>query len=90
MSVRQSPVHSEGYAPDLNEAEQLEVGCDPFLISYAYANPADRCVVTFEVSSPAKSRGRRKIPDVCLGLNLRCQNLFKLIEDLDFTTDWTP
>lgn len=79
----------EGYAPDLNEAEQLTVGRDPFLIAYALVSVADRIVVSFETSAPAKQRANRKIPDVCAGFGIKCITLFDLIAALDFTTEWT-
>jgi hypothetical protein len=83
-------VTTEGYAPDLNEAELETIGRDPFLIAYGLAAPANRCVVSFEVSAPKKERANRKVPDVCSTLGVKCANLFKLIEDLDFTTNWKP
>lgn len=44
---------ANGYAPDLTDDEVDKIGHDPFLIAYALANPADRCVVTTEVSRPS-------------------------------------
>ena len=79
-----SQVVSNGYAPDLSDDEQLEVGRDPFLIAYALAPPTDRCVVTTEVSKPTKSRGRRHIPDVCRDLGITSMNTIGLINALDF------
>jgi hypothetical protein len=83
-------VTAEGYAPDLDEAEQETVGRDPFLIAYGLAAPQERCVVSFEVSAPRKVRANRKVPDVCGQLGVKCTTLFDLIEQLDFTTDWVP
>ncbi len=85
-----STVIEQGYAPDLNETELLTVGQDPFLIAYALVSIADRTVVSFETSAPAKQRANRKIPDVCAGLGIKCITLFDLIKTLDFTTNWTP
>lgn len=79
----------EGYAPDLNEAELLTVGRDPFLIAYALVSVADRTVVSFETSAPSKQRANRKVPDVCGTFGIRCITLFDLINELDFTTNWT-
>ena len=79
-----------GYANDLDEAELVKIGRDPFLISYGYAANDDRTVVSFEVSAPAKQRANRKIPDVCEGLGVKCVTLFDVIDALDFTTDWKP
>jgi hypothetical protein len=83
-------VTARGYAEDLDEAEIETIGRDPFLIAYALRERADRCVVSFEVSAPAKQRANRKIPDVCTGFQVRCITLFELITALDFTTNWRP
>ena len=80
----------EGYAPDLNEAELLTLGRDPFLIAYGLVAVADRTIVSFENSAPSKQRANRKIPDVCAGFGIQCITLFDLIEALDFTTNWAP
>ena len=58
-------VLSEGYADDLTDVEVEQIGRDPFLIAYAFVDPANRCVVTMEVSKPSKIRANRHIPDVC-------------------------
>jgi hypothetical protein len=58
-------VINKGYAPDLTDDEVLQIGRDPFLIAYALASPANRCVVTTEASAPSKQRQNRRIPDVC-------------------------
>jgi hypothetical protein len=84
-----SQVIAQGYAPDLDETELITVGKDPFLIAYGLAS-ADRTIVSFEVSAPAKHRANRKIPDVCAGFGLKCITMFELIKTLDFTTSWTP
>jgi hypothetical protein len=80
----------EGYAPDLDETELVTLGKDPFLIAYGLVSIADRTIVSFEVSAPAKQRANRKIPDVCAGFGLPCITLFELIKALDFTTNWKP
>ena len=79
-----SEVVARGYADDLDDTEIAEVGRDPFLISYAYAAEAERAVVTGEASRPGRRRGRRKVPDVCLDLGVRCLNVVELINELDF------
>ncbi|HEX8513011.1 MAG TPA: DUF4411 family protein [Allosphingosinicella sp.] len=79
----------EGYG-NLNEDEIEIVGRDPFLISYALSSPANRCVVTFEVSAPNQRRGKRKIPDVCGVFGVQSCNLYGMMDALDFTTDWRP
>jgi hypothetical protein len=83
-------VVDEGYAPDLNADELAAVNGDAFLISHALHSPADRTIVTFEVSSPAKQRANRKIPDVCGTFGIGSCTLYQLVDILDFTTDWVP
>jgi hypothetical protein len=81
-------VVTEGYAPDLTDDELIEIGQDPFLIAYALARTAERCVVTVEISSPSKKRQNRKIPDVCTGLGVHCRNPFQVYRSLGFSTAW--
>ncbi len=81
-------VVTEGYAPDLTDDELIEVGQDPFLIAYALARTADRCVVTVEVGAPGKKRQNRKIPDVCKHFGVNCQNPFQIYRSLGFSTAW--
>jgi hypothetical protein len=61
-----------GYAPDLTDDEVIQIGRDPILIAYALASPAERCVVTTEVSAPGKQRQNRRIPDVCATMGIAC------------------
>lgn len=77
-------VIEDGYAPDLTDEEIEKTGRDPFLIAYALADPANRIVVSNEISSPSKTRANRKIPDVCRGFHIRAINAFALIRELDF------
>lgn len=83
-------VTNEGYAPDLDEAEVVTIGRDPFLIAYGLASSKDRHIVSFEVSAPSKQRANRKVPDVCAQFDVNCITLFELIKVLDFTTEWKP
>ncbi|WP_284759968.1 DUF4411 family protein [Agrobacterium sp. fls2-241-TYG-188a] len=53
----------ERYAADLNDAEIIEVGRDPFLIAHALAHRSDKIVVTVEASKPSTKRANRRIPD---------------------------
>ncbi|RVP09571.1 DUF4411 family protein [Sinorhizobium meliloti] len=76
------------YALDLNEAEIIEVGRDPFLIAYALVAPEDRVVVTVEASKPSCKRANRRIPDVCNDLGVQWCNSFQMMTALDFTTGW--
>ena len=81
-------VIDNGYAPDLNDVELDKIGADPFLISYAMADPSNRVVISNEVSKPSKQRGNRKVPDVCRELGLQCHNVYYLLRELNFTTKW--
>lgn len=81
-------VVNEGYAPDLTDSEIEQMGRDPFLIAYALASPADRCVVTTEVSKPNKTRQNRHIPDVCSTMGVQCCNTFAMTRALGFKTGW--
>jgi hypothetical protein len=76
------------YAPDLTDSELLQIGSDPFLIAYALAAPADRCVVTIETSRPKAQRQNRKVPDVCRDLGVQSCGPFQLNRDLGFSTRW--
>lgn len=71
------------YAPDLTDYELAEMGRDPFLLAYGMAEP-NRTIVTKEVSSPGKSRGRRKLPDACDILDVRWLSDFKFYKEMDF------
>jgi hypothetical protein len=74
----------DGYAPDLDDSELFELGRDPFLIAYAYTARENRAVVTGEVSKPSRRRARKRVPDVCATLGVRCRDLVALINELDF------
>ncbi|MEF0944251.1 MULTISPECIES: DUF4411 family protein [Rhizobium] len=78
----------EKYATDLNDAEVIEIGRDPFLIAYAMALSDDRIVVTVEASKPSAKRANRRIPDVCKDLGVRWCNSFEMMSALNFTTGW--
>jgi hypothetical protein len=77
-----------GYGADLTDDELEEIGQDPFLIAYALADPANRCVVSVEESKPKLKRKNRRVPDVCNSVGVRCINTFKLLRELDFKTNW--
>ena len=78
-------VLTEGYGADLTEVDLEKIGNGAFLIAYALAE-RDRVVVTKEISRPKKTRGDRKIPDVCKTLNVGCIHDFELYRRLDFST----
>jgi hypothetical protein len=81
-------VVSNGYAPDLTDIELEKVGRDPFLIAYALADPANRTVVTVEVSRPSAQRANRKVPDVCQTMGALSCGPFALNKALGFSTGW--
>jgi hypothetical protein len=81
-------VVKNGYAEDLTDDELEQIGRDPFLIAYAIADIANRCVVTIEVSAPTKKRQNRKIPDICQTFGVQCCNPFELYSQLGFSTGW--
>lgn len=66
----------------------MKVGRDPFLVAYALVDPANRCIVTTEVSKPSTERANRKLPDVCGFFGVESYNTFGLTRRLDFSTDW--
>jgi hypothetical protein len=81
-------VVQEGYAVDLTDREIIELGRDPFLISYAVPSPAERCVVSTEAPKPSARRQNRKVPDVCSTFGVSCYNTFELLRQLNFRTQW--
>jgi hypothetical protein len=88
--VKAAILFGEKVNSDLADDEVVQIGRDPFLIAYALVSPADRCVVTTEVSSPRKQRQNRRIPDVCTTMGLVCCNTFSMTRALGFKTGWTP
>lgn len=76
------------YAPDLTDDELETIGRDPFLIAHALEDPANRTVITTEVSKRTLQRQNRKIPDVCADLGVTCQDTFAMLRALNFTTRW--
>ena len=77
-----------GYAPDLTDDEVEQLGRDPFLLAYGLVQPADRCIVTVEVSKPKRMRQNRHLPDVCKTLGLGCCDTFAFSRRLGFRTGW--
>ena len=71
------------YAPDLADHELEEAGRDPFLVTYGLMQE-NRTIVTKEISSPSKLRGRRKVPDACDILNIPCISDFRFYEARNF------
>jgi hypothetical protein len=81
-------VVSTGYAADLSDDEVEKIGRAPFLIAYALADPAERTVVTTEVSRPSAQRVNRKVLDVCQNLGAINCGPFALNRALGFRTGW--
>ena len=48
---------------------------DYYIVSYALAH--DHIVITHEV--PANSKKKVKIPDVCIGLGVKCMNPYEML-----------
>lgn len=76
-----------GYARHIKDDQIGTIGADSFLISYAY-NRSDQCIVTAEVSSPARKDHNRKIPDVCKTFDIKCIAPFEFNRQLQFNTSW--
>lgn len=81
-------VTEQGYGNALTDVDLEKIGRDPFLIAYALVDAANRSVISNETSRPGKQGANRKVPDVCDGFNVRHSNIFGLIRELDFRTDW--
>ncbi len=77
-----------GYGVNLSDDAFHEIGADPYLVAHGLADAGSRVIVTNEQSKPGRQGANRHIPDVCQAVNIRCINLFQLIEELDFRTDW--
>ena len=80
-----------GYDLTLDEIDDIQiakVGKDPFLISYGLTDKENRAVVSTESSKPSKQKYNKKIPDVCSQLGIKCFDIYRLIKDLDFRTNW--
>ena len=57
---------------------------DAFIVAYALADPANRIVVTQEVSAP-HGKNKVKIPDACNALNVRFVNVMDMFRQLGET-----
>ena len=73
-----------GYAPDLDDVEIEEIGKDPFLVAAAMSGD-NRFVVTREVSKKTQFRAKRRLPDVCYTLGIKCVTDFQAYKQLDFS-----
>jgi len=54
---------------------------DAFVIAYCLANPADRIVVTQEISEPNR-RNKVKIPDCCNAVGVAYRNTIEMFREL--------
>ena len=77
------------YLLDPTDEDIVEIGNDPFLISYGLFNGNCTIVTTERSKSSIKVGPERRIPDVCKDLRIPCIDTFELIRILDFRTDWT-
>lgn len=73
----------EGYGENLDEGDFFKIGKDSFLIAYAKKRP-ERIVVTKELSRPSRTKGNRKIPDVCNDLKIKCIDDYEFQRQCDF------
>jgi hypothetical protein len=73
-----------GYAPDLDDVEIEEIGKDPFLVAAALSG-SERFVVTRESSKKTQTRAKRRLPDVCKALGVKCINDFEAYRRLAFS-----
>lgn len=81
-------ITNRGYGTDLTDEEQAQIGTDPLLVAYAFKKKKYRWVVTSETSKPKRQRAKRKIPDVCNAVGVRCCDPFEFIRTLSFRTCW--
>lgn len=57
---------------------------DAFIVAYVLSENNDRVVVTQEISEP-RSKQKVKIPDVCIGLNVKYVNVMTMFRELGET-----
>ena len=81
-------VVESGYISNPTEDQVELMGRDPFLITYALHDPANRIVISNETSKPSAKAAKRKVPDVCSDLGVQCYDVYHLLRELDFTTNW--
>jgi len=81
-------VVSEGYLPNPTEDQVELMGQDPFLITYAMRDRANRIVISNETSKPSAKGAKRKVPDVCRDFDIECHNIYYLLRALNFSTKW--
>jgi len=74
----------QGQDPAFDDIQHTKYGKDPFLVAYALVNPADRIVVTREVSKRTQRLGNTKLPDACDDCGIAWINDFGLYTQLNF------
>lgn len=77
-----------GYSPTLTHEQVALKQGDAFVLAHALVDPANRCVVSNEVSQPRKAPHNRKLPDAARALNIRCINTFEFVREMKFCTMW--
>lgn len=77
-----------GYLSNPTDDELQKIGRDPFLLSYALKDIENRSIVTTESSKPSRQGANRHIPDVCDDFSIRCINNFRMIREMNFSTNW--
>lgn len=83
-----STIIYEGYVANPTDNDVVNMGQDPFLISYGLRDIENRIIVTAEVSKPKRKGANRHVPDVCNHFGIRCMNGHQMIRELDFSTSW--
>lgn len=74
----------QGMDPAFDDIQHTKYGKDPFLVAYALVNPAERIVVTREVSKRTRRLGNTKLPDACDDCGIDWINDFALYSRLNF------
>ena len=75
----------QGGDPAFDDIEHTKYGNDPFIATYALADPKNRTVVTREKSKRTQRLENTKLPDACDDLGLSWIDDFELYRELNFT-----
>ena len=75
----------QGRDTGFNDVEHTKYGQDPFLAAYALVDPANRTVVTREISKRTRRLGSTKLPDACDDCGIGWITDFRLYRNLNFT-----
>ena len=79
-AISKSDQYKPGALAEFLDADEA----DAFIVAYALADPANRIVVTQEISEP-NSKKKVKIPDACLALNVKYLNTIEMFRQLGVT-----